>query len=140
MVKKVTRSKPERFMAFLLRGETSSCNGGKRAGLFSTPLNPALHADQRLARLVFDDISSHRAGRDGQRRSQIHLSRTAAAREVAVLGADHHLIGTRRNPRPCIDASPATRLDHNRPSPLKHVQITLAQAVFPRLLRSKLDI
>ncbi len=48
-----------------------------------------------LARLVLHDISRHRASRDRQRRSKIHLSRPAAAREVAILGADDNLVGTR---------------------------------------------
>lgn len=48
-----------------------------------------------LARFVLHDVASHRAGRHRQRRSQIHLSRTAAAGKIAILRTDHHLVGTR---------------------------------------------
>src|SRR5271154_4381382 len=93
-----------------------------------------------LTWLVLHDISRHRARGDGERRSQIHLSRTAAPRKVAVLRADHHLIGTRRNSRPRVDAGSATGLDHDRAGFLKHIDIALAQAILTRLLRSKLNV
>src|SRR5580658_7914379 len=99
-----------------------------------------LRPHQRLARLILHNVARNCARRDRQRRSQIHLSRTAAPREVAVLRADHNLIRSRRNTRPRVDARSATRLDHNRPSLLEYSEIALAQTVLARLLRSKLNV
>src|SRR5258706_8703897 len=93
-----------------------------------------------FARLVLHDVPRHRARRDRQRRSQIHLSRTATPGEVAVLCADHYLIGTRRNSWPRVDACSTTRLNHMRPGLLEDLDIAFAQAVLTRLLRSKLDV
>src|SRR5690348_9811157 len=98
------------------------------------------HQLSLLRRLVLADIASHRARRHRQRAGQIHLSRPAAAREVAVLGADYHLIGTRRNPWPGVDAGPAAGLDHNGPRLLEHLQVALAHAVLARLLRPELNV
>jgi hypothetical protein len=48
-----------------------------------------------LSGLVFHDMPRDGACRYRKRRCQVHLSRPAAAREVAVLRADHNLVGTR---------------------------------------------
>src|SRR5580700_854950 len=99
-----------------------------------------LDRSQCRAGLIFDDIAGDRAGRDREGRSQIHLSRTAAAGEVAVLRADHHLIGTRGDSRPRIDAGAATGFDHVRAGFLENIEIAFAYAVVAGFLRSKLDV
>ena len=100
-----------------------------------------LSADQflLLARLVFDDISRDRAGRDSIRRRQIHLTRAAASREIAVLSADHDLVRTRGNARACVDAGSATGLDHLRARLAEDIQISAANAVVASFLRAELD-
>src|SRR5215510_7993734 len=92
------------------------------------------------AGFILHDIASHGAGCNGVRACQIHLSRTAASREIAVLGADHDLVRTRRNSRTRIDAGAATWLDHDRSCTLESFQITIADAILPRLLGAKLNI
>ena len=92
-----------------------------------------------LTGLVFHDITRHRARRHCQRTREIHLPRPAASGEVAVLGADHNLVGPRGNARTSIDTSAATRLNGVRTSFLENIQIALANAVLARLLRSKLN-
>src|SRR5580698_8355310 len=93
---------------------------------------------RRLAlacRLVLHDVAGNRAGRHRQRTRQVHLARTAASGEVAVLRADHHLRGTRGDARPGIDAGAATGLNHMRSGALEDVEITFANAILARLLR-----
>src|SRR5215831_8900958 len=92
------------------------------------------------AGLIFHDVSCDCAGGDGVRTCKVHLSGAAAAGEITVLGADHDLVGTRRDARAGVDAGAAARLNHNCSCSLKDVQVTLADAVFARLLRAKLNI
>src|ERR1700740_2149423 len=70
----------------------------------------ALRPDQLFlfTRLILHDVPCHSTGGHRERRCQIHLSRTAASGEIAVLGADYNLIGTGRDTWPGIDAGSAT--------------------------------
>src|ERR1035438_4755450 len=95
-----------------------------------------LHSYQFFAGLIRRDVARHCTGCDRQRRSQIHLSGTAAPREVAVLRANHHLIGTRGNSRAGVNAGPTTGLDYLRARLLKHIEVALAQTIFTGLLRA----
>src|SRR5450755_1365823 len=92
------------------------------------------------SRFVFHDVASNSAGRDRKRAGQVHEPGSAAAREVAVLRADHHLIRPRGNSRAGIDARSATGLDDARARFLEYFEVALANAVFARLLRPKLDV
>src|SRR5712671_854760 len=65
-------------------------------------------------RFVLDDISRHGAGCHSVWAGQIHQSGAAAAGKIAVLSADHHLIRTRRNSWPGVDAGAATGLYYDR--------------------------
>src|SRR5205814_5478866 len=71
---------------------------------------------------------------------KIHLSRPAAAWKVAVLRADYDLIRPRRNSRAGVDARAATRLNHNRSGLAENLEVTFANAILARLLRSKLNV
>src|SRR5690242_19786555 len=73
-----------------------------------------LRAYQFCLRLVLHDVSGNSTGRDCVRARKIHLSRTAAAGEVPVLGADHHLVRACRDAGTGIDTCAATWLDDNR--------------------------
>ena len=57
-------------------------------------------------RFVLHDVARDGAGRYGQRTRQVHLPRTAASREVAILRADHHLIGRVETPGPALMQAP----------------------------------
>src|SRR5512133_4216906 len=65
------------------------------------------------------DASRQGAGGNGGGAGQPHLARTAAAREVAIDGADGHLAGTGGHTRPRIDASPAGAPQHYGPHGLE---------------------
>src|SRR6516162_3332954 len=82
-----------------------------------------------VRRLVFDDVSCHSAGRDGQRTCKVHLAGTAAARKISVLCTDDHLVRPCGHPWPGVDAGSATRLDHLCASLLKDFQVTVVVAV-----------
>ena len=58
------------------------------------------------AGLVLDDVSCDRARRYRQRAGQIHLPGAAAAGEIAVLRADHHLSGRVVTPGPALMHAP----------------------------------
>src|ERR1700676_4102000 len=105
-------------------------------------LKTGLSSDQffLLARLVFHDVSRNRAGCNRERGGQVHLSGPASAGEIPVLCADHHLVGARRNSRAGVDARSATGLDHLRTRLLENVNVAFAQAIFPGLLRSELNV
>ena len=77
---------------------------------------------------VFHDVARDCAGRDCEGRRQIHLAGTAAAGEVAVLRADHNLVGTRGNARAGVDAGSATGFDHVSPRLLEDLEITSAHS------------
>src|SRR5438552_13409079 len=94
----------------------------------------------RLTWLVLHDVARHGAGRDRQRGSQVHLSRAAAAGEVAILRTDDDLLGTGGNSRTGVDAGATAGLDHVRPRLLEDFEVSPAQAVFARFLRAELDI
>src|SRR5258708_31850497 len=104
--------------------------------------NPALSGKQFpfFVGLIFGYVSSDGTCCNCQRACQIHLTRTTSPREVAVLGADHDLVRPRRNTRAGVDASAATGLDDVGSGALEHVQIAAPYAIFPRLLRSKLNV
>src|SRR6266568_657030 len=101
---------------------------------------PYPHGLPLLAGLVFHDVACNRARRHGQRAGEIHLSRTATAWEVTILGADHDLIRPRRNSGAGINAGAAAWLNHMRAGVLENIDIALAYTVIARFLRSKLDI
>src|SRR2546428_4907013 len=101
---------------------------------------PCPHRLPLLAGLIFHDVACNRARRHCQRAGKIHLSRTAAAWEVTVLGADYDLIWPRRNSGSSINASAAAWLNHKRAGVLENIDIALAYTVIARFLRSKLDI
>src|ERR1017187_8370792 len=90
--------------------------------------------------LVLHDVARDCAGGARERTRQVHQAGTAAAREVAVLRADHKLVGTRRSPRPGINARPATGLDYVRSGLLENFQVAFPRAIFARLLRPELDV
>src|SRR6267142_6377043 len=92
------------------------------------------------AELIFHDISGHGAGCHRIRTGQIHQAGAAASREIAILRADDHLIGAGGNSRPRVDAGAAAWFDHGRPGADKDIEVTLFNAVFPRLLRAKLNV
>src|ERR1051326_3156309 len=95
---------------------------------------------RRLARLVLHNVTRHGARSHRVGTGQIHEPRPAAPGKVAVLRADHHLIGSRGNAWTRVDARAAARLDHDCTRVLENVEITLAYAVIARLLRAKLNI
>src|SRR6266699_2189544 len=101
---------------------------------------PYPHGLPLLAGLVFHDVACNRARRHGQRAGEIHLSRTATAWEVTILGADHDLIRPRRDSGSGINAGAAAWLNHMRAGVLENIDIALAYTVIARFLRSKLDI
>src|SRR6266699_801754 len=101
---------------------------------------PCPHRLPLLAGLIFHDVACNRARRHCQRAGKIHLSRTAAAWEVTVLGADYDLIWPRRTSVSSINASAAAWLNHKRAGVLENIDIALAYTVIARFLRSKLDI
>src|SRR6266480_7440297 len=101
---------------------------------------PCPHRLPLLAGLIFHDVACNRARRHCQRAGEIHLSRTAAAWEVTVLGADYDLIRPRRNSGAGINAGAAAWLNHMRAGVLENIDIALAYTVIARFLRSKLDI
>src|SRR5438552_2615345 len=101
---------------------------------------PCPHRLPLLAGLIFHDVACNRARRHCQRAGKVHLSRTAAAWEVTVLGADYDLIWPRRNSGSSINASAAAWLNHKRAGVLENIDIALAYTVIARFLRSKLDI
>ena len=72
--------------------------------------------------LILYDVSRYGAGGDRQRAGEVHLSRTTTAGEIAVLGADNHLLRPSGHARPGIDASPTTGLDHMRAGLLENVR------------------
>src|SRR5207245_11803559 len=92
------------------------------------------------AGFILHDISCDSACGYSQRTCQVHLSRAAPAREVAVLGADHYLFRPRGNTWSCVDTGSATGLDYMRASFLENIPIPLANAVIARLLRSALSV
>src|SRR5438445_355146 len=98
------------------------------------------HQLLRLTWLVLHDVARHGAGRDRQRGSQVHLSRAAAAGEVAILRTDDDLLGTGGDSRTGVDAGATAGLDHVRPRLLEDFEVSPAQAVFARFLRAELDI
>src|SRR5262249_46632741 len=57
-----------------------------------------------------------------------------------ILGADHNLVGPRRNPGARVDAGAATRLNYVRAGAFENVEIASTNAVLPRLLRSELNV
>src|SRR4029077_1464400 len=87
------------------------------------------HQFPLLARLIFDNVSRDRAGRDSQRTRQVHLPGAATAGKITVLCADHHLLWSRGHAWSSVDASAAARLNHFRSSLLENVEITFAHAV-----------
>src|SRR5438874_6922689 len=101
---------------------------------------PYPHGLPLLAGLVFHDVACNRARRHGQRAGEIHLSRTATAWEVTILGADHDLIRPRRDSGSGINAGAAAWLNHMRAGVLENIDIALAYTVIARFLRFKLDI
>src|SRR5438876_10170955 len=90
---------------------------------------PCPHRLPLLAGLIFHDVACNRARRHCQRAGEIHLSRTAAAWEVTVLGADYDLIWPRRNSGSSINASAAAWLNHKRAGVLENIDIALAYTV-----------
>ncbi len=90
--------------------------------------------------LVLHNVSGYGAGRHRQRTGQVHLSGAAAAGEIAILCADDHLFRPGGHARSGIDAGSATGLDHVRSRFLENVEISFADAVLARLLRSELDV
>src|SRR5438876_11111477 len=101
---------------------------------------PRPHRLPLLAALIFHDVACNRARRHCQRAGKIHLSRTAAAWQVTVLGADYDLIRSRRNSGSSINASAAAWLNHMRAGVLENIDIALAYTVITSLLRAELDI
>src|SRR5260370_23235099 len=93
-----------------------------------------------LARLVLYDVPCHGARGHGQRAAQIHLTRTAAAGEVAVLRADDDLVSSRRDSGAGIDAGSATGLNDVRARLLEHFQVPALDAILPRFLRTAIDV
>src|SRR5579859_193286 len=91
-------------------------------------------------RLVLGDISRDGARSNREWTRQIHLSRSAAAGEVAILRANHDLIRPRRYSRTGVDAGAATRLDHGCAGFLEDIQVALAHAVFACGLRAELNV
>ncbi len=67
-------------------------------------------------RMVFDNVPRHGARCYRERRGQIHLSWTAAAGEVAVLGADDDLIGAGGDAGAGVDAGSAAGFDESAPA------------------------
>src|SRR5579859_5639757 len=127
------------------RTATALCSSNWRSFDWSPHLVWIVHAELcwRLCNfvqgMVFDDIPRHRARSHGERRCQIHLARPAASGKVAVLRADHHLIGARRYARPRIDARATTGLDHTRAGFFENLDVTPALRVFARFLRTELN-
>src|SRR2546426_2471476 len=101
---------------------------------------PYPHRLPLLAGLVLHDVACHCARRHCQRAGKIHLSRTATAWEVTILGADHDLIRPRRNSGAGINAGAAAWLNHMRAGVLENIDIALAYTVITSLLRAELDI
>src|SRR5579863_4123619 len=95
----------------------------KRAFCAVTGSSYLLGTHQFLARLILHDVACDRARGDRQRRSQIHLPRSAASGEVPVLRADYNLFGTGRDSWTGVDASPTTGFDDMRSGFLKNIQI-----------------
>src|SRR5438094_9299253 len=131
-----------KYSAGCRRASTPQKNSSSSSASSPKRIPNALRSHQLLllTRLILHDVSRHGARRDGQWRSEIHLSRPPATWEVTVLRADHDLISPRRNSRPGVNASAATGLDHVSAGLLKHFQISMPQAVLARLLRPKLNV
>src|SRR5581483_630841 len=89
---------------------------------------------------IFGDVSGDGAGRHRVGAGEVHLSWSAAAGEVAVLRADHDLVGTRRDSRTSIDARSAAWLNDFRSRLAKDFKIAFAHAVLACLLRTELDV
>ena len=75
----------------------------------------SLGRDPLFAGFVFHDVTCNGARRDCQWARKIHLSRPAAPRKIAVLGADHNLIRPGGNPRPRVDAGSTAWLNDVSP-------------------------
>src|SRR5437867_10423656 len=73
------------------------------------------------------------------RRSQIHLAGSAAAREVAILRAHHHLSLHRAHTGTRVDASPATWLDDVRSDLSQNFDVAALFAILSYLDRAELD-
>src|ERR1700675_4636881 len=93
----------------------------------------------RVRGLILDNVPRHGAGCHRQRRRQIQLPRPAASGKVSVLRADRDLVGTRRYPRPRIDARPTARLNHVRAGLLENLDVAFALRILARFLRAELD-
>src|SRR5579862_4163840 len=99
-----------------------------------------LGTHQFLAFLILHDEAGDGTGGDGEWARQIHESRPAAAREIAVLSTDHDLIGASADSGSGINAGTATGLNHMRSGPLEDVEIAFTHAVVAGFLRAELDI
>src|SRR5271157_5026736 len=97
-------------------------------------------ASRYARRFALHNVTRDRAGCHRQRTRQIHLPWTTAPGEIAVLRADHDLVGPRRNSRPSVDTGAATWLDHRCASLAEDVEIPFAHAVLARLLRTELKV
>src|SRR5205807_4389329 len=91
-------------------------------------------------RLPLGDVAG-----DGRRRhavgvGEVELPRTRAAREVAVDGADRHLVTRLRDAGPRVDTGPARRLEERRTDLLEQLEVSPLLAVTLHVLRSALDV
>src|SRR5258708_35098383 len=85
-------------------------------------------------------MTGHSAGGHRVRAGQIHLAGTAAARKIAVLGADRDLVGAGGDGRSSVGAGAATGVYHDRARLMEDVKVAPANAVFPSLLPAELNI
>src|SRR5882724_221695 len=92
-----------------------------------------------LLGVIFNNLSCDRGSRNSQRRSQVHLTRSASSGKIAIDRADRDLFFQGADPRSGIDAGATTWLDNLRADLFEYIQIAFVQTVFAGFLRAKLD-